>query len=171
MIIGRVPSVIELFVKTEVGSRRLVGTCVQNELIRLCRLCGCCLAGARGLQGLVHDLLGLSHNRGEMCRILEALGVDLVDVLRARGTGREPTTVGDNLEAADRCIVPRGRRELLPDWFASQLRGLDRVRREFAEPRLLIRRCCGINAACSKKRRSRLRVPGSVLRDPSPFAP
>src|SRR5690606_6123211 len=51
----------------------------------------------------------------------EALGVDLVDVLRARRAGGEPAVLGDDLDAADRLAVRRGLGEHADDLLASQL--------------------------------------------------
>src|SRR5262245_35377418 len=48
----------------------------------------------------------------------EALGVNLVDVLGARGAGGEPAVLGDHLEATYLLPVPARPRELLGDRIA-----------------------------------------------------
>src|SRR5262245_7203840 len=65
-----------------------------------------------GLQGVVHDSLGLAHNGIQVGLVLEALRVDLVDVFRAGGPGREPAAGGHHLQAADRGVVARGAGQL-----------------------------------------------------------
>src|SRR5215210_8683758 len=58
---------------------------------------------------------------------VEALRVDLVDVLRTRRPRREPAMLGDDLEPADRRTVPRRLRQ----------NGLDRLPRELVALHLL----------------------------------
>ena len=72
-----------------------------------------CYRRAAGLRecGVDHCLRG-AKNRVEMGGALEALRIDLVDVFRARRTGGEPAVPGDDLQAANRRIVPRRPREL-----------------------------------------------------------
>src|SRR5262245_58254079 len=88
------------------GGSRLVPTCTPMSstsatIYHLLRPSEC----------FVHHLLDLVHNRVEVSLIFKALGVDLVDVLRAGGPGGEPAVFGHNLEASDRRVVP---------WSASQ---------------------------------------------------
>ena len=61
-------------------------------------------------QRLVHHLLRLADDGVEVRLVLEALRVDLVDVLGAGGPRREPAAGGDDLQAADRrrCCRVRG---------------------------------------------------------------
>src|SRR5581483_5460782 len=79
------------------------------------------------------DLAGLVLDGGQVLGAAEGLGVQLVDVLGARGPGGEPARRGDDLEAADRGAVARrgGQRrdDLLPGQF---MRG-DLVGRELAQ--------------------------------------
>ena len=59
-------------------------------------------------KGRVHDLLGLANDPLEVRLVPEALRVDLVDVLRARGTRREPAARRHDLQAADGGTVALG---------------------------------------------------------------
>lgn len=54
-------------------------------------------------------------------RLREGLGIDLVDVLGARGTSREPRDIGRHLQAADRSVVTRSANELCGDGITCQL--------------------------------------------------
>ena len=58
---------------------------------------------------MVDDLLSFVHDRIEMALILEALRINLVDILGAGRPGGEPSGGSHNLEAADRCAVTWGR--------------------------------------------------------------
>ena len=58
----------------------------------------------------------------QVCLAAKALGVDLVDVLGARGSGGEPAVVRAHLEAADGGFVARRVREHLLDALAGELR-------------------------------------------------
>ena len=78
---------------------------------------------------MVHDLLSFAHDSVQVSLIFEALRIDLVDVLGARGPGREPAVVGHNLEAADRRAVTWGRSQFGCDRLASELRGRNRLGR------------------------------------------
>src|SRR5262249_56978540 len=53
----------------------------------------------------VDERLCLAHERVQVCGALEALRVDLVDVLRPRRPGREPSAARRNLQAVDRRVV------------------------------------------------------------------
>src|SRR5688572_4772059 len=70
----------------------------------------------------------------------EALGVDLVDALGARGTGCEPTVLRDDLQAPDGRVVARGTGENGLDGLAGQLTGADLFGGETAEHGLLLGR-------------------------------
>ena len=72
--------------------------------------------------------------------VLEALGVNLVDVLGARRPGREPAAGGDDLQSADGGVVARSAGQLRGDRLAGQLRLLDRLGRQLLQPRFLLRR-------------------------------
>src|SRR2546421_11701974 len=76
-------------------------------------------------QGSAHHRLRFAHDGVEVSLVLEALRVDLVDVLRAGRPRREPAAPGDDLQSADRRAVARGTGQLGPDRFAGQLRVLD----------------------------------------------
>src|SRR5215212_8748831 len=77
-------------------------------------------------QGASDDLLGLLDDGVEVGPVLEALGVDLVQVLGARGPRGEPAVGADHLEATDRGVVARGAGELGDDRLAGQLGRVDR---------------------------------------------
>src|SRR5260221_2499854 len=81
-----------------------------------------------------------------MGRALEALRVDLVEVLGAGGTGREPAASRDHLQASDRRVVAGSARELGRDGLARERRVLDRLRRQLLQRRLLLRRRGSIDA-------------------------
>jgi len=55
----------------------------------------------------------------------EALGVDLVDVFRARRTCCEPTVFGDYFDPPNRASVTRGGRQNLLDWLAGDFIGVN----------------------------------------------
>src|SRR5215510_15682110 len=74
-----------------------------------------------------------------MALILEALRVNLINVLRVRGSGREPAIVGHNLEATDRCAVTWRTSQFTSDRLASEPGSRHRLRREFFQPGLLLR--------------------------------
>jgi len=56
---------------------------------------------------------------------VEALRVQLVDILRAGGSRREPAVRGDHLEAADGGAVARRVHEHLLNGIAGELRGMN----------------------------------------------
>src|SRR5262245_52024548 len=68
-----------------------------------------------------HDPLCLADDRVQVGLVLEALGVELVDVLGAGRPGREPATGRHDLQPADRGVVARGAGELRADRVARQL--------------------------------------------------
>src|SRR5580693_5878057 len=72
-----------------------------------------------------------------MIHTLETLRVDLVDVLGARGTCREPSAGGDHLDASNRCIIAWRPIEHLRNRFTSQFGYLYLLRRELRQPLLL----------------------------------
>ena len=55
---------------------------------------------------------------------LEALGIDLIDVLGAGGPGRKPAVRGHNFQAADWRIIARSFGQLGGDWLARQIDSL-----------------------------------------------
>ncbi len=65
--------------------------------------CNYQLEGSSGLaQRVVDDLLSLGDDGVEMRFVLEALGVDFVDVFRAGRPSGKPAALGHDLQAADR---------------------------------------------------------------------
>ena len=99
------------------------------------------LCGVRARIG--DDLLSLGDDGVEVRRVLEALGVDLVDVLRARRPGGEPAARGDDLQPADRRVVAGRRGQLRQDRLAGQARRLDRVGRQLQQAAF----CSGVAGA------------------------
>src|SRR5205807_2711160 len=96
-------------------------------------------------------LLGLAHEDLEVALILEALRVDLVDVLGAGGPGGKPSAEGYHLQAVDRRIVARSARELGGDRLAGQRRGLDGLGRQLREPSLLVGRRRRVDARIARR--------------------
>src|SRR5699024_209104 len=84
------------------------------------------------------DLLGLLLHLREVLGGDERLGVDLVDVLRARRARGEPRVLRRHLEAADRRAVAGRRRELRRDLLAREVRRADLGGVERGERRLLL---------------------------------
>src|SRR2546425_5134827 len=95
----------------------------------------------RRVQSVVHNFLGLAHNRVQVRLILEALRIDLVDVLRARGARRKPAAGGRDFQTTDWGVVAWGVGQLGDYRLTSQARLLDGLRRQLSQPRLLLRRC------------------------------
>src|SRR5260370_14163383 len=81
-------------------------------------------------QSVAHDLLCLAHDGIKVGLVLEAFRIDLVNVLRSGGPGREPAADSHDLQTADRGIVARGAGELGRDRLAGQLPRLDSLRRQ-----------------------------------------
>src|SRR5260370_39294807 len=79
----------------------------------------------RRVQRVVDDLLGFAHHRVEVSLVLEALRVDLVDVLRAGGPGCKPAAGSHDFQALDGGAVPRRAGQLRGDPLAGQVRLLD----------------------------------------------
>src|SRR5690606_36295409 len=74
---------------------------------------------------------------GEVLLAAEGLRIDLVDVLRARGTGREPCVLGGDLQSADR-TARGGLGDRGDDRLPGELRRRDLLRAERLERRLLL---------------------------------
>src|SRR5215813_4421651 len=92
------------------------------------------------LQCFVHDFLSFADDRIQVGLILEALRINLVNVLGARWPGCKPTVVGYNLKAADRRAVTRGASQFISDRLTRKVRSGNCFRRQFFETRLLLRR-------------------------------
>src|SRR5438067_8537462 len=71
-------------------------------------------------QGRRDDRARFFHDAGEVLFAAEALGVDLVHVLGARGAGREPSALGDHLESPDLRAISRRLGEAGADGLAGQ---------------------------------------------------
>src|SRR5437667_12879146 len=74
-----------------------------------------------------NELLCLGHERVQVRRALEALRVNLVDVLRAGRPSREPPARGHDLQAVYRRVVARGPGQLGGDPLAGERLVLDRI--------------------------------------------
>src|SRR5829696_2716720 len=105
-----------------------------------------CAGSAGGTQCRTDDPLRLLLHLYEVIRTAEGLGVDLVDILRAARTGREPRVGALHLHSAHRGAVAGGRRELRGDRVAGELGRGDGVAVQPAEGRLLRRRRHGVRA-------------------------
>ena len=86
---------------------------------------------------LVHQRLRLVQQALQVCLALEALGVDLVDLLGARRPRREPAAPGTDADAADGRAVARRLGGDLGDGFAGDLPGGDRLGRQRGQPLIL----------------------------------
>src|SRR6516162_11291691 len=91
---------------------------------------GCLRTG----QGVVHDSPRFGDNAVQMGLVLEALGVDFVDVFGAGRTGRKPATCRHNFQTPDRSVVARSAGQLGGDRLPGQLRLLDSFGRQFLQP-------------------------------------
>src|SRR3954462_11258972 len=98
-------------------------------------------------QRLRHELLGLGDDPLEGLVALEALGVDLVDVLGARWARGEPRALGHDLDPADRRAVAGRLGQDLADRLAGELLPRDLLGGELGEHRLLLRVRRGVDAA------------------------
>jgi len=74
-----------------------------------------------------------------MIRSPETLRINLVDILGAGRTGREPSAFGYHFQSADGSTVARRYSEDSLDFFACQLAELDLLGRELRHQFLLIR--------------------------------
>src|SRR5215475_6464088 len=88
-------------------------------------------------QGSSHHGLRFLHDGLEVSLALEALRVELVDVLRAGRSGGEPARVGDDLQSSDLLVVAGRARELCHDGLAAQVSCRHVLRRELAQEMLL----------------------------------
>src|SRR5258708_37152888 len=102
-------------------------------------------------EGSVYHRLRFAHDGVEVSLVLEALRVDLVDVLRAGRARREPAATGDDLQSADRRAVARGTGQLAPDRLAGHLRLLDGLEWDMRQPRLLLGRRRRIDACVVRR--------------------
>src|SRR5262245_41428969 len=75
-----------------------------------------------------------------MTRIAETLCIDLVEILGAGGTCREPAMIGRDFESDDPRVVTRRASQLCGNGFAGKRGGVHGVGRELPETRLLLRR-------------------------------
>ena len=75
-------------------------------------------------KGGADDRLGFLLDAMQVIQTDKALGVDLVYIFRAGGTGGKPTILGDNLETANCGIVARRPGEPGQNFLICQGRGL-----------------------------------------------
>src|SRR3569832_913265 len=94
-----------------------------------------------GCQCVADDGLGLDLDAMQMIRAKEAFRIDLVVLLGAGRTRREPPVLGNHLEAADRRAVARRLGEDGLDGFAGQFGSLRLPRRELGKLLFLRWRC------------------------------
>src|SRR5262245_52826355 len=81
----------------------------------------------------VDELVCFAHERLQMCRALEALRVDLVDVLRPRRPRRKPSARGHNLEAANSCVIAWSPGQFRDDALAGERLFLHIIGRELLQ--------------------------------------
>src|SRR5437763_17059342 len=93
----------------------------------------------RRLERFGYDFLSFLHDRRQMIVILKALRVDLVDVLGAGRPGREPATIGHDLQPADGSAVTRGGGQFGRNALASEGISGNRGGRQLLQARLLSR--------------------------------
>src|SRR5450432_3126862 len=95
------------------------------------------LSGSNASQRCAHDFPGLIEDGIEMRGALEALGVDLVDVLRAGWPRGKPAIFCDDLEAANDGVVGRRARKLVQDRLSGKFLRAHRFGRQLLQQRLL----------------------------------
>src|SRR6476646_10755595 len=106
----------------------------QQVFTRRCEQNGGFCAGESGspsAKRATDDLLRLLYDGGEMLGIFQALGVEFVDVLRARRTCRKPAAGRDNLQPANRGGSSGSSSESRRDRLTSEFCSGDVFRREF----------------------------------------
>ena len=54
---------------------------------------------------MIHHLLGFIHDRAQVALAREAFGVDLIDVLRARGPSGKPAIAGYNFQPSNGSMI------------------------------------------------------------------
>src|SRR6201987_962620 len=96
------------------------------------------VVASRSPLGVADDLLRFVQNRLQMLLVLEALGIDLVHGLGARGACRKPTVAGEPLQPTDRGAIAGRAGELCDNRLPRQARCLHRLRREAFELCLLL---------------------------------
>src|SRR5207244_353574 len=92
-----------------------------------------------------HDRLRLKNDGGQVFLALEALGVELVDVLGARRAGGKPAVGRRHLQPADGCPIAWRRGQFGRDRLAGQLARRDRGGRQGLELLLFLRRGGGVD--------------------------
>src|SRR5574340_1432615 len=96
-------------------------------------------------QRIAHDGLSLGLDPAQMIHPLKTFSVDFIDILGAGGSRREPSALGNHLEAADRRAVARRLGQDGLDRFAGQFGGPDLLRRELRQLPFLLRRRRGLD--------------------------
>ena len=86
-----------------------------------------------------------------MLGAFQALGVEFVDVLRARRTCGKPAAGRDNLQPANRGVISGSSGESRRDRLASEFCSGDVFRREFLEQVLLLGRGRGVDAGVIRR--------------------
>src|SRR5260370_15728462 len=76
----------------------------------------------------------------QMTIAAEAVGVDLVDILGARGPRREPAAAGNHLDPAEALAVAGRGDERAEDRLAGELGGAEAIGRQLLQQGLLLRR-------------------------------
>ena len=92
----------------------------------------------RRRQSLADNRLGFFQNAAQMVRALEALRINLVDILSPGRTRREPAAFGDYLQPANGRAVARSTGEGGLDFLPGQIRGPNLLRRESLQNHFLL---------------------------------
>src|ERR1700722_6219364 len=117
------------------GSRRLA---VSLRTI-FSRDCKRLLAGSGARERRIDDVLRLGDQFVQVVLVVEALGIDLVDIFSPRGPPGEPTAARDDLDAADGCRIARRVGQNCIDGLAGEFRDPHLSGVELAEPLFLFR--------------------------------
>src|SRR5260370_4377422 len=105
----------------------------------------------------------------QMTIAAEAVGVDLVDILGARGPRREPAAVGNHLDPAEALAVAGCGDEGGEDRLAGELGGAEAIGRQLLQQGLLLRRRRRIDPCVERHRaRTSARRVDVSRRPPSP---
>ena len=77
-----------------------------------------------------YGVLGLLLDLPQVTFTAEALGIDLVNILRAGRPRGKPSVLGNHLNSTERKTVPRSGGKLRADWLAGKFRHADPIGRE-----------------------------------------
>src|ERR1700685_2434908 len=93
----------------------------------------------RGTQDTADHALRFLLNPLQLLMAAKTLGVNLVNIFRAGGTGSEPAVLRDHLNASDGIAIARSRGKYALDSLARELGDRDVLRRQLGERGALLR--------------------------------